>query len=195
MNENFNIKSPQNISERLKIPLPQKSSEHFSIKNNKNNFQIPKKNNLNINIPGNVLSQRKNKFNTNIKTQENEISKKKLLNDSDGKKFSRSCSKNNYNSKKKARKIENYSDYYKKKVDFITKEETKSPNKENKINDENNSNKSIENNLLVINVNNSNPKNNLFYKLQIQKNNNSSRGTISENSKEKIWKHNKSTYY
>ena len=91
--------------------------------------------------------------------------------------------------------LENYSDYYKKKVDFITKEETKSPNKENKINDENNSNKSIENNLLVINVNNSNPKNNLFYKLQIQKNNNSSRGTISENSKEKIWKHNKSTYY
>ena len=195
MNENFNIKSPQNISERLKIPLPQKSSEHFSINNNKNNLHIPKKNNLNINIPGNVLSQRKNKFNTNIKTQENEISKKKLLNDSDGKKFSRSCSKNNYNSKKKARKIENYSDYYKKKVDFITKEETKSPNKENKINDENNSNKSIENNLLVINVNNSNPKNNLFYKLQIQKNNNSSRGTISENSKEKIWKHNKSTYY
>ena len=98
MNENFSIKSSQNI---LKMPLPQKSSEHFSINNNKNNLHIPKKNNLNINIPGNVLSQRKNKFNTNIKTQENEISKKKLLNDSDGKKFSRSCSKNNYNSKKK----------------------------------------------------------------------------------------------
>ena len=193
MNENF-IKSPQNISERLKIPLPQRSSEHFSINNNKNNFHIPKKNNLNINVPGNFLSQRKNKFNTNIKTQENEINKKKLLNDSDGKKFSRSCSKNNYNSKKKTRKIENYSDYYKKKVDSITKEETKSPNKENKINDDNNSNKSIENNILVINVNNSNPKNNLFYKLQVQKNN-SSRGTISENSKEKIGKHNKSTYY
>ena len=43
MNENFSIKSPQNISERLKIPLPQKSSEHFSINNNKNNFQIPNK--------------------------------------------------------------------------------------------------------------------------------------------------------
>ena len=194
MNQNFNIKSPNHLNEKLKIPLPQKSSEHFLSNNKKKNSHFKKKNNLNLQR-NNILSQRKNKFNNHVKTQENE----KKLNHSDGnKKFSRSCSKNNYNSnKKKTRKIENYSDYYKKKVDLITKEETKSPSDENKNDDESSSNKSMEtnNNILVINVNNSNPKNNLFYKLQAQRNNNSSRGTLSENSKDKIGKHNKSTYY
>jgi hypothetical protein len=203
MNQNFNIKSPQHINEKLKIPLPQKSSEYlFSNNNNKkvNNSQ-KKKNNINLNLQGNnPLSQRKNKFN-NYQTHDTDLNlHKKKLNHSDGnKKFCRSCSKNNYNSnKKKTRKIENYSDYYKKKADLIiTKEETKSPNEEKNKNDDNNClNKSMEmNNILVINVNNSNPKNNLFYKLQSQKNNNSSRGTLSENSKDKIGKHNKSTYY
>ena len=194
MNQNFNIKSPNHLNEKLKIPLPQKSSEHFLSNNKKKNSHFKKKNNLNLQR-NNILSQRKNKFNNHVKTQENE----KKLNHSDGnKKFSRSCSKNNYNSnKKKTRKIENYSDYYKKKVDLITKEETKIPSEENKNDDESSSNKSMEtnNNILVINVNNSNPKNNLFYKLQAQRNNNSSRGTLSENSKDKIGKHNKSTYY
>ena len=201
MNQNFNIKSPQHINEKLKIPLPQKSSEYlFSNNNKKINNSQKKKNNINLNLHGNnPLSQRKNKFN-NYQTHDTELNlNRKKLNHSDGnKKFCRSCSKNNYNSnKKKTRKIENYSDYYKKKADLITKEETKSPNEEkNKIDNNNCLNKSMEmNNILVINVNNSNPKNNLFYKLQSQKNNNSSRGTLSENSKDKIGKHNKSTYY
>ena len=202
MNQNFNIKSPQHINEKLKIPLPQKSSEYlFSNNNKKINNSQKKKNNINLNLHGNnPLSQRKNKFN-NYQTHDTELNlNRKKLNHSDGnKKFCRSCSKNNYNSnKKKTRKIENYSDYYKKKADLIiTKEETKSPNEEKNKNDDNNClNKSMEmNNILVINVNNSNPKNNLFYKLQSQKNNNSSRGTLSENSKDKIGKHNKSTYY
>ena len=94
MNQNFNIKSPQHINEKLKIPLPQKSSEYlFSNNNKKINNSQKKKNNINLNLHGNnPLSQRKNKFN-NYQTHDTELNlNRKKLNHSDGnKKFCKSC--------------------------------------------------------------------------------------------------------
>ncbi len=130
-----NLNSPKN--EKLKIPFSQKSYEYNNNNNNNININNKKSNNkkYNFNIQrNNVLSQRKNKFFDQYKTQETE-SKKKLIYSDGNKKFCKSCSKNNLNSnKKKIRKIEKYSDYYKKKVDLITKEEEK---KEIKIIEEN----------------------------------------------------------
>ena len=183
-----NLNSPKN--EKLKIPFPQKSYEY---NNNNININNKKTNNkkYNSNIQrNNILSQRKNKFFDQYKTQETE-SKKKLIYSDGNKKFCKSCSKNNLNSnKKKIRKIEKYSDYYKKKVDLITKEEVK---KEIKIENENCLNKSMEMSNIILNINNS-PKNNILYKLH--KYNYSNKGNFSDNnSKEKNGKHNKSTYY
>ena len=182
-----NLNSPKN--EKLKIPFPQKSYEY----NNNININNKKSNNkkYNVNIQrNNIISQRKNKFFDQYKTQETE-SKKKLIYSDGNKKFCKSCSKNNLNSnKKKIRKIEKYSDYYKKKVDLITKEEVK---KEIKIENENCLNKSMEMSNIILNINNS-PKNNILYKLH--KYNYSNKGNFSDNnSKEKNGKHNKSTYY
>ena len=183
-----NLNSPKN--EKLKIPFPQKSYEY---NNNNININNKKTNNkkYNSNVQrNNILSQRKNKFFDQYKTQETE-SKKKLIYSDGNKKFCKSCSKNNLNSnKKKIRKIEKYSDYYKKKVDLITKEEVK---KEIKIENENCLNKSMEMSNIILNINNS-PKNNILYKLH--KYNYSNKGNFSDNnSKEKNGKHNKSTYY
>ena len=158
-----------------KIPIPIRKNSEISLKSSKNDYKITERDNK--------------KFDSCVVTLENNYKKSEYNNNS--------CKIKN--KKKKQRRIDSYSDYYKQKIEMYTKEEPKYINSNNSheegyfykpnLNNSNENSNKINSNKII-----NNKPNNIYLKPtndNIPKDNNNN----NNNNSELLNKHNKSTYY
>ena len=156
-----------------KIPIPMRKNSEISLKSSKNDYKITERENK--------------KFDSCVVTLENNYKKSEYNNNN-------SCKIKN--KKKKQRRIDSYSDYYKQKIEKYIKEEPKYINSNNSheegyfykpnLNNSNENSNKINSNKII-----NNKPNNIYLKPTIDnipKDN-------SNNNNELLNKHNKSTYY